>query len=106
MALIPYALRPGVVIRRKALRQGFLGPSTFWKVVGVVVFGRGTLKRFFGKNPEPIASETLRSPQFISILTATPLSRKEQKRTGITRKVLERQALADVARAKGVEPTS
>ena len=39
MALLPYALRPRVVIRRKALRSGLLGNSTLWKGVAVWVFG-------------------------------------------------------------------
>jgi hypothetical protein len=52
MALIPYAYRPSVVIRSKALRRGVFGPSTLWKVIAAFVFGRSTLKKIFGRNEE------------------------------------------------------
>jgi hypothetical protein len=101
MKLVPLTLRPAFVIRRRAMRQGLLGPSTFWKVVAVVVFGRSTLKRIFGKTPEHIETVKLGPDRFLSIITSTPLSRKERRRTGITRAVLLEQALADVRAANG-----
>jgi hypothetical protein len=48
---LPLLLRPSFIIRRNAMRKGLLGPSTFWKIVAVVVLGRGTLQRVFGRNP-------------------------------------------------------
>jgi hypothetical protein len=34
--------------------------------------------------------------QFLSIVTSLPLSRRQQRRTGITRATLRRQAVADI----------
>lgn len=99
MKLIPLTMRPGFVIRRKAMRRGLLGPSTFWKVVALGVFGRSTLKRVFGRQPEYIAKERIKPDAFLNVITATPLSRKERRRTGITRALLLEQALADVEAA-------
>ena len=32
---VPQALRPSVIIQRKAIYDGLLGPSLFWKIVAV-----------------------------------------------------------------------
>lgn len=87
MALLPRALRPSVLIRRKSMYAGFLGPSTFWKVVGVFVFGKSTLKKFFGKNEEVIDASSLGSGRYMQITTSKPLSRRARKkmvRAGLT----------------------
>ena len=47
---LPRMLRPSVIIRRKAMYMGFLGPSRFWKVVGLVVFGKRSITKFFGNH--------------------------------------------------------
>jgi hypothetical protein len=60
MALIPRALRPAAIVRRKAMYDGIFGSSTLWKAVAVVVFGKSTLKRFFGKNEEVLDVITLK----------------------------------------------
>ena len=80
MALIPRALRPSVLIRRKAMYAGFLGPSTFWKVIGVVVFGKSTIKKFFGKSPEVIDVSRLGAGRVMQITTSKPLSRRARKK--------------------------
>ena len=104
--VLAFAVQPMAYLRRLSMRRGILGPSRAWRYVAIVAYAPGMLRKLFGRGPEEIAVETVRPPQFISVLTAKPLSRKEQKRTGITRKRLEKQALADVAAAKGVEPAS
>lgn len=104
--LLALAFQPTIYLRRMSMRRGILGPSSAWRAVGIVVYGGGALKKFLGRQPEVISTETLRPPQFVNVLTATPLSRKEQKRTGITRAVLQARAEADVAAARGVEPAS
>ena len=78
MALVPRMLRPSVLIRRKAMYQGFLGPSTFWKVVGVFVFGKATIKKFFGRNPEVLYSGG--SGKFFQVTTAKPESRRKRRK--------------------------
>jgi hypothetical protein len=80
MGLLPRALRPVVLIRRKAIYGGFLGGSGFWKVVGVIVFGKSTIKKFFGKNPEIIDVSRLGGGRFMQITTAKPLSRRARRK--------------------------
>lgn len=108
MALLPYALRPKVIIRRKAIWSGVLGPSTFWKGVAVVVFGQGTLKKIFGKNPESLGTFTAGENSFVNVINAAPMTAKEQRRAGVTRQTVVDRAVADVARArpgKGIRVT-
>jgi hypothetical protein len=73
-------LRPSVLIRRKAVSAGFMGPSRFWKIVGVLVFGRSTIKKFLGKRPEVIDRSSLGSGRYMEIVTAKPLTRRERKK--------------------------
>ncbi|MGI9643938.1 MAG: hypothetical protein ACR2O6_01350 [Ilumatobacteraceae bacterium] len=102
--VLAFAVQPMAYLRRLSMRRGILGSSRGWRYVAIFAFMPGLAQKIFGRGPEQIAVETVRPPQFISVLTATPLTRKQQKRTGITRKRLERRAQADVAAAKGVEP--
>lgn len=80
MALLPRALRPSILIRRKAMYAGFLGPSTFWKVIGVFVFGKATIKKFVGKNPEVIDVSRLGADRFMTVTTAKPVTRRRRKK--------------------------
>lgn len=80
MALIPRAARPSVIIRRKAIYSGFLGPSTFWKIVGGFLFGKSTIKKFFGRNVEVIDTSSLGSGRFLQVITAEPATRKRRRR--------------------------
>jgi hypothetical protein len=96
MALIPYRYRPSVVIRRRAVRYGLRGGSLVWKWIAVFIYGSKATKSFFGKQPDEIATMRLGPNQFLSIVTSLPLSRKQQRRTGITRATLRRQAVADI----------
>ena len=100
MALLPYALRPAVVIRRKAIRSGLLGPSYLWKAVAVWVFGKGTLKKFVGKQPESLGKFRVGTGGFVRVANTKPVSRKERKRLGLTKDVLIAQAVADVEAAR------
>ncbi|MEL6891270.1 MAG: hypothetical protein AAFP84_06730 [Actinomycetota bacterium] len=100
MALLPYALRPKVIIRRKAIWSGLLGPSTFWKVVAAFVFGQGTLKKFFGKNPESLGTFKAGKNSFVNVINAEPTSAKQRKRSGVTKQMLIDRAVADVSVAR------
>ena len=101
MALLPYALRPSVVIRRKAIRQGILGPSLLWKIVAVGVFGRSSLKKFFGKQPDALGTWKVERNGFVNVLSAQPTTTKQLKRAGTTRKqrrnLIVARAVADTA---------
>lgn len=80
MALVPRLLRPSVLIRRKAMYAGFLGPSTFWKVVGVFVFGKRTIAKFFGKQAEVIDVSTLGSGRVMHVVTAKPITKRRRRK--------------------------
>ena len=45
MPLIPRALRPMTVIRRKAMRKGLRGDSRIWRLVAVIVLVRSDIIR-------------------------------------------------------------
>ena len=80
MPLIPRALRPAVLIRRQALHKGILGPSMLWKVIAVIVFGKRTLKKMFGKNEQILGTEKLVGGQFVRIESIKPTTRRDRKR--------------------------
>lgn len=81
MPLIPYTYRPSVIVRSKALRQGIFGPSTFWKVVAAVVFGRRTLKKIFGRNEEVLDKAVLKGGgRLMQIETIKAPSRRQRRR--------------------------
>ncbi len=80
MALVPRTLRPSVMIRRKAMYSGFLGNSGFWKVVGVVVFGKSTITKMFGRTTEVIDVSSLGAERFMTITTAKPITRRRRRR--------------------------
>ena len=80
MAMLPRHLRPAVMIRRKALYSGFLGSSGFWKIVGVAVFGKSTLKKFFGKNEEVLDVSKLGVGRYMQLTTSKPASRRSRKK--------------------------
>jgi hypothetical protein len=79
-------LRPSVLLRRKAMYDGFLGKSGFWKIVGVVLFGKSSIKKFFGKSPEVIDVSRLGAGRYLELTTAKPTTRR-------TRKKMQRQGL-------------
>ena len=99
MALLPYALRPSVIIRRKAIRQGIFGTSILWKMVAAVFFGRRWLKKLLGKRVEIIGTEKVGKNSFVKVIAAEPMTKKQQRATGVNLKVLEAQAASDVARS-------
>jgi hypothetical protein len=81
MPLIPYTYRPSVIVRSKALRKGLFGPSTFWKVVAAVVFGRRTLKKVFGRNEEVLEKAVLKGGgRLMQIETIKAPSRRQRRR--------------------------
>jgi hypothetical protein len=96
MALLPYRYTPRVVIRRRVRKYARRKGSVLWRGLAFFIYTSRTAKRFFGKHPEPIATMRLGPNHFLSIVTSIPLSRREQRRTGITRAVLARQAEVDI----------
>lgn len=81
MPLVPHAYRPSVVIRRKALRLGVFGASKLWKAVAVVVFGKTTMKKFFGRNEEVVQVARLKGGgRLMQVETIKPLTRRDRRR--------------------------
>ncbi len=67
-------LSPGLLVRRKAISQGFFGDSRVWQVIGVVVFGRTVLRKIMGAGSETVAVERIRPGERI-ILTGVRLKK-------------------------------
>ena len=95
MARIPVLLRPSFIIRRNAISKGLLGQSDLWKVVAAVAFGRSAMKKVFDRQTESLGNYTIGVGSVITVATSAPLSRRQAKRSNITKK-----SLADDARAE------
>lgn len=80
MAGLTSLLKPSRLIRRKATYSGLLGPSKFWKVVAVFIFGRQTLSKFFGKQTEVIDARSLGAGTRFHVETSKPLSRRQRRK--------------------------
>lgn len=78
--MLPRALKPSVLIRRKALYSGVFGSSTFWRAIAVWVFAGSTIKRFFGRNEEILDVGPLGVGRFLSVETAKPVSRRRRRK--------------------------
>lgn len=100
MARTLSTVRPSFIIRRNAVRKGILGPSTLWRIVAVVMFGRGTMKRVFGRHPEPLGKRTIGVGHMITVAASVPLSRRQAKRAGISKKSLAGEARAELEAAQ------
>lgn len=79
MARRPRLLSPGLLIRRQAIAKGVFGPSSGWRVVAAIVFGRQLLKRFAGKSETIVANEVLHPGQLLQIETIAPRTKAERK---------------------------
>jgi hypothetical protein len=79
MAIRRRALSPSMLVRSRAISRGIFGPSRFWRVVAVVMFGRRFLKRLFGKNADYLATEKLTAGQLVQIEAIAPQNRRERR---------------------------
>ncbi len=61
-------LSPALIIRRKAITQGFFGDNRMWRVIGLLIVGRMILHKVMGRGSQTIAVERLEPGQKI-ILT-------------------------------------
>jgi hypothetical protein len=129
MSVVPYALRPRAVVRKAALKRGVEGGSVFWRALAVYFVGGQTLLRtnalrrgLFGgnrkwqavgvlmlltndvrkkvsKQPESLGTWKVGADSFVNVIAASPMSKKDRKRLGITRDRVIAQAVADTAAA-------
>ena len=93
---LPHAMRPSVVIQRKAISDGLLGPSMFWKVVAVAVFLRGPVEGTFGRKSERLARYRVGPGHTVKVTTTRPATRKERKEQGLTRAKAYDEAWAEI----------
>ena len=93
---VPTALRPSLVIQRKAISNGLLGDSVFWKIVAVALFLRGPLEGTFGRKSERLARYSVGPGHSVRVSTIKPLTPKQRKATGITKKALQDKARAEL----------
>jgi len=100
MARIPLLLRPSFIIRRNAIGKGVLGPSTLWKVVAAFVFGRSRLKKVLSRQPESLGRHTIGAGSKITVAVTAPLSRRQAKRSGITKDSIAAGARAELEAAQ------
>jgi hypothetical protein len=102
MPRLPYLLRPSVAVKRAAVRRGLLGSSNFWKLVTIVVFGRGLLRKFFGKQPDVLGTRRIGVGHVITVSVTEPLSRRDRTRLGVTTTSARARARAELAAAQRV----
>ncbi len=93
---LPAAVRPSLVIQRRALADGVFGPSRFWKLVALVLFLRGPLRGAFGRAPESLGVYRIGKGQRISVASYQPTTRRQAKRLGITKAKLYHEARAEL----------
>ena len=93
---LPQAYRPSVVIQRKAISEGLLGPSVFWKVVAVGVFLRGPVEGTFGRRSERLARYRVGPGHSVKVTTSRPATRKQRKALGLTKAKASEQAWAEI----------
>ena len=65
-------LSPALLIRRKAITEGFFGDNRLWRIIGLLIVGRMLLHKVMGKGSQTVAIERLEPGQQI-ILTGLRL---------------------------------
>jgi hypothetical protein len=123
MSLLPYALRPRVVLRgfvikrglvhpnplvrpiamlligqgdylrARAMRQGLVLGNPFWRAIGAALVVRGVSKQVFDKPPERLARQRVRPGRFVTVTVSEP-------RLDLSRR--ERRAELDRLRTEGM----
>lgn len=129
MSLVPYPLRPRNVLRRAALkhsatggsvlwgalamyfvrgpsrlrsvaiRQGVFGGSRKWQAVALVLVLTRDVRQVFGRQPESLGSWTVGANEFVDVINAKPMSKKELKRSGTTKKATRAVIIASAVAA-------
>jgi len=128
MSLLPYALRPrvvlrgqiikrgviggnpflraiamllvgqGVYLRRTALRQGLILGHPFWRLIGALLLGEAVYKQAFKRAPETIAVERIGIDHHVRVAVMKPSLKRRGRRAMLQR--LEAEAWADIEAAK------
>jgi hypothetical protein len=94
--LAPGAIRPSIVIQRRAISKGLLGPSVFWKIVAVALFLRGPVEGTFGRRSERLARYRIGPGHSVRVSTFNPTTRKQRKELGLTKAKAYEKAWAEI----------
>jgi hypothetical protein len=94
---LPVLLRPKYLLRRKAVRSGVFGSSRAWRAVAFVIIFENGLRRFFGKQPDKLFIRSVGVGRVLTVAAYAPMSRRQRKRSGVTKATLEAAARADLA---------
>jgi len=97
--VLAFAVQPTAYLKRMSIVRGVSGSSIAWRVIGLAVYAPATFKRTFGRQPETLGSWKAGTGSFVKVTTTNPVSKKELKRSGTTKKAVRRavidQAVAD-----------
>lgn len=72
-------LSPTALLRRNAIYKGVFGGSRGWMAVGVVLWSPRLFRKYFGKQPEIVATEKLTAGQFVRVESIAAPTRKQRK---------------------------
>ena len=126
MSLLPYALRPkvvlrsqivkrgviggnpflrpiamlmvgqGVYVRRSAIRQGLVLGNPFWRAIGLALIGQEIYKRAFTVAPERLAKEKIKAGHVVSVDVFEPNLDLSRRQRRAELRRLESEAVASV----------
>jgi hypothetical protein len=127
MSLLPYALRPRVIlraqivkrgvvrgnpllrpiamvmvgqgayVRRSAIRQGFVLGNPVWRAIGVGLVGQAVYRQVFHRPPERVAIERIRAGHQVTVATFEPTLRLSRRNRRDALARLEAEATSSVA---------
>lgn len=95
-----FLMQPGVYMRRRSIQEGILGTSPFWRSVAVWIVGRALVNKLLDRTPDALGTFRTGPGSFITVTTTKPVSKRQQKRGGPTKDELVAQAVADVRAAR------
>jgi hypothetical protein len=103
--LVAFAVARTMYLKLLSTRRGLIGKSVPWRVVWVFVHSPGTFKKFFGKQPDQLGTWKVASNDFVNVINAKPMSKKQLKKSGTSKKA-RRDAIvaAAVAATRKKEP--
>ncbi len=98
-ALRMYFLRGPVRVRSLAFRHGFMGGNRKWQAVGVALLLTHDMRHGFGKQSESLGSWKVGPNEFVEVINAKPMSKRELKRSGTTKKAMRAAVIAQAVAA-------
>ncbi len=88
------------LLRTNAIRQGLLGGNRKWQAIGLLMVLGQDVRGAFRRQPESLGKWKVGSNEFVEVINAKPMSKKERRRRGVTQEGVIAQAVADVAVAR------